>query len=99
APEIWMSVRAFVGDEHSYLQRLECCRIELQRALYIAHGQNDVIKQLKGKSHAACVTGSVAVAARRHVPSHRNGVELRDGLPDRADHVLGPRLDARPHLL
>src|SRR2546426_9162448 len=51
APEIWMSVRAFVGLEHFYLQRLECSRIELKRALHIAHGQNNMIKHMGSLFH------------------------------------------------
>ena len=36
--------------------------------------------------------------ARRHV-TPVGDVELRDGVPDRADHILGPRLDTGPQLL
>src|SRR5258705_6412545 len=39
-----MPGRAFVWHEHSYPQRRECCRIEFERALHVAHGQNNVIK-------------------------------------------------------
>src|SRR5438309_11818516 len=51
-----MSVRAFVGLEDSYLQRLECYRIELERALHVAHGQHNVIKHMDSLFRYVCNT-------------------------------------------